>query len=156
MISARRMSQLKLEFQKNWLVEGLPGLNYEDCQKLKESGIETTLQLCQRTRKRSSRQDLAAQMQIPIQQLTKWAVMADLSRVPSVGCHFCGLLLHIRIYSVSQLAQMSFHDLNKGVLRFQVSTTQQPNGCPDSDLMGQWIQEAGQLTSSFSAGLENH
>jgi DNA-binding transcriptional regulator YdaS (Cro superfamily) len=147
MVTTRRLSQTKLDIQKNWLIEALPGLNPEDCQKLKECGIETTLELCQRTRKRSSRQELATQMQISIRDINQWGAMADLSRVPSVGCQYCELLLQVGTYSVRQLAQVSWHDLRKRVSRFQMTTTQQPKLSLDPELMAQWIQEARQLMS---------
>ncbi len=146
--STRKLSRIQLDIQKNWLIEVLPGLNHEDCQKLKQCGIETTLELCKRTRKRSSRHDLATQMQISIRDITQWGVMADLSRVPSVGCQYCTLLLQVGTYSVRQLAQVSWHDLRKRVAQVQMRATQQPKLSLDPELMAQWIQEAQQLTSN--------
>jgi hypothetical protein len=147
MVSTRRISRTKLDFQKNWPIESLPGLHPQDCQKLKEYGIETTLQLLQQTRKDSSKQNLAATMQVHLQHITKWAALADLSRVPSVGCQYCGLLLHVGICSVSQLTQVSSHSLQKRILRLQVATIQQPDGVHRNfGLIAQWIQEARQLT----------
>ncbi|MBW4564342.1 MAG: DUF4332 domain-containing protein [Mojavia pulchra JT2-VF2] len=70
-------------------------------------------------------------MQMHIQHINKSTALADFSRLPSVGCQYYGLLLHVGICSVNQLAQVSLHDLQKRILRFQVITTQtiqqQPN-----------------------------
>lgn len=145
MVTSRRGSRTKLHLQKNWEIERLPGLNSQDCQRLKACGIETTLQLCQQALRLPARQNLAARMQVRVQHIAKWAAMADLTRIPSVGCQYCGLLLHIGICSVGQLAQMPLHNLQKQVLRFYVAVTRQPDLCPDPGLMSQWIQQARQL-----------
>ncbi len=125
----------------------LPGLTPQECNNLKECGIETTLQLLQQARKLPSRQKLAAQMQVHIQHVTKWAAMADLARIPSVGCEYCGLLLHAGVGSVSQLAQIPLHKLQQQIIRFQVANTRNPDLCPDAGRLALWIQQAQQLTS---------
>ncbi|BDI14446.1 hypothetical protein ANSO36C_02480 [Nostoc cf. commune SO-36] len=148
MVSTRKTPQTKLDLQRNWQIESLPGITPEDSQKFKDCGIETTFQLLQKTRNELAKQNLAAQMQIHIQHIHKWVALADFSRLPSVGCEYCGLLLHVGICSVNQLAQLPMHDLQRRVLRFQVTTTQQQpqHIYRNSGLMAQWIQEARQLT----------
>lgn len=146
MISDRKVPSTQANIQRNWPIENLPGISAEDLQKLKECGIETTLQLLQQTRNNLSKQELAARMQIHIQHISKWRALADLSRLPSVGCEYCGLLLHAGIGSVSQLAQVYLHDLQRQILRFQAVTTQKPDQVyRNSGLIAQWVQEARQL-----------
>lgn len=125
----------------------LPGLSSQDQILLAKAGIKSTLELLQRGENLSQRQALAAQLQVHIQYVNKWVAMADLSRIPSVGCTYCGLLLHSGIASTAQLAGMSVQNLQKQVKRFVVSVLQQPQQCPDAGQMTQWIQEAQYLAS---------
>ncbi|NEO63853.1 MAG: DUF4332 domain-containing protein, partial [Moorea sp. SIO4G2] len=49
------------------------------------------------------------------QYVNKWVALADLARIPSIGCQYCGLVLHAGICSLTQLAQTPpglFHSKN--------------------------------------------
>lgn len=127
---------------QNWQIKQLPGLSSQDQMKLKACGIQTTYQLLQQTRTPEQKQALATQLQVREQQINKWVVLADLSRVPTVGCQYCGLLLHAGVYSVVQLAQMPAHKLHQQILRLQVATLRRPDLCPSVSEVTQWIYQA--------------
>jgi hypothetical protein len=125
----------------------LPGLSQRDQQLLQHSGIMTTLQLWQLTQNKVSTATLAARLQVPQRQLLKWISLADLARVPAVGCTYCGLLLHAGIQSVDQLSQSSPAQLHQYLLRLQVMMMRRRDLCPSASQVVRWIQEAQQLTS---------
>ena len=142
-----KSSQNNPVLEMHFELELLPGLSSQDQTLLASSGIKSTLELLQRGESLSQRQALAAQLQVHIQYVNKWVAMADLSRIPSVGYTYCGLLLHSGIASTAQLARMSVQTLQQQVKRFVVSVLQQPKQCPDAAQMAQWIQEAQYLIS---------
>jgi len=129
----------------NLAIESLPGLSDRDRAQLKACGIATTQQLLARTRAKSAQLAIANQLQIHPQYISKWAALADLARVPSVGGRYCGLLLHAGIASVAQLAQTPTHRLHRQILRMQVATMQRRDLCPAVEVVQRWIAEARSL-----------
>lgn len=129
----------------NWQISQLPGLSAHDQAKLKDCGISTTLQLLQQGSHPAQRQVLAIRLQTHIQHINKWVALADLACLPSVGCQYCGLLLHAGICSCAQLAQTPLHRLHQQILRFQVATLQRRDLCPSNSELQVWIQQARSL-----------
>jgi hypothetical protein len=129
----------------NWRIDQLPGLSAENQAQLLAYGITTTLQLLQRAGTPAKRQILATQLQIHLQHVNKWVALADLSRIPSVGCQYCGLLLHAGIGSCTQLVQTPLHRLHQQVLKLQVATFQRRDLCPSVDEVAVWVQQARSL-----------
>ena len=127
----------------DWPISQLPGLNSQN-QKLllNRCGITTTSQLLQKGQTQAQKMMLANVLQVNLRDLSKWVAMADLARIPSVGCQHCGLLLHAGVGSITQLAQMPVHRLHQQVLRLHVATLQRRDLCPSAALVQQWIQEA--------------
>lgn len=132
---------------KNWPLDQLPGLSQEDLAKLADCGISTTLQLLQNTQTMAEKQALATKLQVHIQHLNKWIALADLARVPSVGCHYCGVLLHAGVSSPIYLKQMSIPRLRQQVLKLQVATLQRQDLCPSFDEVSGWIRDARSLST---------
>jgi hypothetical protein len=130
----------------NWLIQQLPGLDLRDQELLESHGITTTLQLCQRTVTPAHQLALANQLQLPLRHISKWAALANLARVPNVGCCYCGLLLHAGIASPAQLAQTPIDRLHRQVLRLQVATMQRPDLCPTLEEVREWICQARSLS----------
>ncbi len=135
---------------KNWSISQLPGLHPEDQDKLIQHGITSTLQLFHVTQTSAQRQQLATQLQTHIQHINKWAALANLARVPSVGCQHCGLLLHAGIISPEQLGQMSLPRLHQQILKLQVAMFQQRDLCPSLNEVSEWIQQARLISQSAS------
>lgn len=129
----------------DWAIEELPGLSVEDCSKLRSLDITTTRQLLQKTSTPQLRQVLANQLQIKSQYVHKWVALADLARIPGIGCRYCGLLLHAGIISVTQLAETPAYKLHQQILRLQVSMTQRPDLCPGVEIVSGWIKMARSL-----------
>jgi hypothetical protein len=129
----------------NWAIAQLPGLSDPDRLLLAEYGIDTTQQLLKTTRTPGDRQALAAQLQVHIKHVNKWFALANLARIPAVGCQYCGLLLHVGISNPTQLAQTAPATLHRQILRLRVTTAQRPELCPGFDEVVQWIDQARAL-----------
>lgn len=127
---------------KSWPIDQLPGLKPPEVQKFKRYGINTTAQLLQQTHPPEALETLAAHLQIHLQHLKKWRAMAELAQLPSVGCQYCGLLLHSGIGSNERLAQTPVHRLHQQVLRFYVSTLKRRDLCPEVGQVATWIAQA--------------
>lgn len=128
-----------------WPIEQLPGLSQQYVDGLKSCGIITTQHLLTKTQTLQLKQSLANELQLHVQYIHKWVALADLARIPSVGCQYCGLILHSGIASVLQLSQTPIHRLHRQVLRLQVATFQRQDLCPPVELVQQWLQEAQSL-----------
>lgn len=127
---------------KNWNIADLPGISDQDCHNLGELGIRTTFDLLKNTQTRSQRIDLAAKLQLHPHHLQKWIALADLARIPSVGCQYCGLLLHAGITSPAQLSTTAVSRLHRQVLKLYVSTLQRNDLCPPPGEVARWVQQA--------------
>jgi hypothetical protein len=128
-----------------WHIADLPGLSAENQQQLRSIGIENTLQLLQRGVTAAKRQQLANQLSIHSQYVNRWVALANLAQVPSVGCQYCGLLLHAGISSVPALAQTSPQQLHRQVRKFHVANMQRSDLCPPVEQVNTWIQQARSL-----------
>jgi hypothetical protein len=126
----------------NWSIEQLPGLSPEDLTLLLDRGIQTTFDLIKLGRTPEKRTLLASDLQIHLHHVTKWVALADLARIPSVGCEYCGLLLHAGIASPMQLAQTPIARLHRQILKLHVATMQRRDLCPTIDIVDRWIQQA--------------
>ncbi|WP_017304520.1 DUF4332 domain-containing protein [Spirulina subsalsa] len=131
----------------SWDLEQLPGLNAELHRQFQSLGLETTAALLNEGTTPEQCNAIATQLHLPLQQVKKWVAMADLSRLPSVGCEYCGILLHSGIASVSQLAHTPVHRLHRQILRMQVSTLQRRDLCPPVQEVQKWVREAQVLQS---------
>jgi hypothetical protein len=132
--------------QRFWSIEHLPGLDAQEQKTLLECGIETTLDLLRRTSTPERKRSLSAQLHIHLQHIHKWAALADLARIPAVGCQYCGLLLHTGIVSPEQLAQTPLQTLHKMILRFYVTHLRRQDLCPSQEQLARWIQQARELS----------
>ena len=128
-----------------WPIEQLPGLSKANQEQLKSLGINNTQDLINLTKTQTNKQSLANQLKCQVQLITKWVALADLARVPSVGCHYCGLILHSGIISVNQLAQTPVSSLHRQILKLQVATLQRKDLCPSPDIVQTWIKEARRM-----------
>ncbi len=128
-----------------WPIEQLPRLNKRNQEQLKSLGINNTEVLLNSTKTQANKQSLANQLKSPVQLINKWVALADLARVPIVGCDYCGLILHSGIISVKQLAQTSVSSLHRQILKLQVATLQRQDLCPSPDVVQTWINEAKKL-----------
>ncbi len=130
----------------NFAIQELPGLDVAAQTQLIEHNIRSTLQLWARTLTPAQQHALASELQIHPQYVQKWAALANLSRLPSVGCRYCGLLLHAGIASPEQLAQTPFQRVHQLILKLQVAELQRKDLCPSLQQVSQWVQEAIALT----------
>lgn len=130
-----------------WPIEQLPGLSAQEQQRLSDCGIHTTADLLQQTQGDRPLQALAIALGRPAKHLKKWSILANLAQVPSVGCTYCGLLLHAGISSPQQLAQASPHRLHPQILRLHVATLRRRDLTPTVSEVSQWIAQAKLLVS---------
>ncbi|WP_404784409.1 DUF4332 domain-containing protein [Altericista sp. CCNU0014] len=127
---------------QGWPLAELPGMSAQDCQKLYDLEIESTTALLKRTQTPAKQRQLAEKLQMSDRWVRKWIALAELSHLSSVGCQYCGLLLHAGITSAAQLSNMSPSMLHRHILRLQVSTMQRRDLCPNAGVVARWIQEA--------------
>jgi hypothetical protein len=127
---------------QGWPLSELPGMSAQDYQKLYDVEIESTTILLKRTQTLAKQRHLAEKLQLSDRWVRKWMALAELSHLKSVGCQYCGLLLHAGVTSVAQLSTMSPSTLHRQILRLQVSTIQRRDFCPSAGAVMQWIQEA--------------
>lgn len=132
---------------RDWPIAHLPGLSKENQSQLEECSITTTGQLIRMTKTQAAKVLLANQLQINIQYVNKWVAMANLARIPSVGCQYCGLLLHAGVASPAQLAQMPVERLHQQILRLHVATMQRNDLTPSVDRVQKWVQQARLVSS---------
>ncbi|MDY7022383.1 MAG: DUF4332 domain-containing protein [Cyanobacteriota bacterium] len=127
----------------DWPLAQLPGLNYSNRKLLREKcGITTTTQLLENAHTQAQKMMLSNVLHRNLRDISKWVAMSDLARIPSVGCQYCGLLLHAGIGSATQLSQMPVHRLHQQILRLHVMTLQRRDLCPSVAIVQQWVQEA--------------
>ncbi len=129
----------------DWAIALLPGLSTDDHTRLVACGIHTTLQLLHQGKTPETRSHLASQLQTPIRHINKWIALADLARIPGVGCQYCGLLLHAGVASPTQLAQTPLDRLHRQMLKLQVATLQRRDLCPEIGEVEQWSRQARML-----------
>ncbi|NEO72656.1 DUF4332 domain-containing protein [Moorena sp. SIO3H5] len=136
----------------HWSIEQLPGLSIQDQSKLKELGITTTRELLEKASTGQAKQALANQLKVKTQYVNKWVALADLARIPSIGCQYCGLVLHAGICSLTQLAQTPPHRLHQNILRLQVATMKRRDLCPGVDQVARWTKQARDLAIGKGTG----
>lgn len=117
-------------------------MSAQDYQKLYELEVETTTQLMRRTQTLAKQRQLAARLQMSDRWVRKWMALAELSHLKSVGCQYCGLLLHAGVTSVAQLSTLNTSVLHRHILRLQVTMTRRRDLCPPVGTIAQWIHEA--------------
>ena len=126
----------------DWSIGDLPGVNNPERILLENLGITTTGELLSAAPDAATKLQLAIDLGTKIQYVNKLVALADLARLPSVGCQYNGLLLHTGIVSVKQLAQMPAHKLHQQILRLHVATLQRRDLCPQLDRVQTWIKQA--------------
>jgi predicted flap endonuclease-1-like 5' DNA nuclease len=129
----------------DWSIGDLPGLNKSEQALLQELGIMTTGQLLNVAPDAATKQQLAINLGTKIQYVNKLVALADLARLPGVGCQYNGLLIHTGIISVKQLAQMPAHKIHQQLLRLHVATLQRRDLCPDLAQVQGWIRQSQEL-----------
>ena len=130
---------------KSWPIERLPGLSSQQQTQLIECGITSTGKLLRNVRTPEQKLALADKLQVNVKYVNKWLALANLARVPSVGCQYCGLLLHAGVASPTQLAEMTVLRLHQQVLKLQVATMQRRDLCPGVEQVQNWIEQAKRL-----------
>ena len=123
-------------------MEKLPGISADEVQLLHSVNITNTQELLALTKTLAEQQLLANKLKIKVEYVRKWTALADLARIKSVGCNYCGLILHSGIISTQQLSKVNAPTLHRQILRLQVATLKRKDLCPSLSLIQQWIKEA--------------
>lgn len=126
----------------SYALRQLPGLSQEHWQLLHTAGLTTTDDLLKVARSPQQLQAIAAQLKLAPRYLQKWAALAELASLPSVGSDYCGLLLHSGVASVAQLAQQAPGRLHTQIRKLHTMTLRRSDLCPTPDQVVQWVREA--------------
>ncbi len=129
-----------------WPIDAIPGLDANSRTALLSCGIDSTGKLLQH-RSPERQRSLAARLRVHPQHLTKWMALADLARIPAVGCQHCGELLHAGIASPQQLALTPIGQLHRQLMKLHVATLRDRQGCPSLGEVRLWIEQAQRLTA---------
>ena len=132
----------------NHPIAQLPGLMASQIKQLKACGISTTFDLLRQGNSVAQRQQLSAQLNTNIKHINKWTALANLARIPGVGCEHCGLLLHAGVSTPQQLATMTVQRLHPQLLRLQVQLFNRADLAPDTAQVAVWIHQAQQILQS--------
>lgn len=132
----------------NWPLNQLPGLSEENVARLQRLGLETTQDLLVQADSPDALQALATRLSLPLRYPQKWVALARFSQLPSVGCQYCGLLLHSGIASIPQLATVAPGQLYNRVRRLHTATLRRSDLCPTADQVVQWVREAQHVLKS--------
>ncbi len=127
---------------RDWPIGDLPGLQPYERTALINLGITTTKELLAIASDATTKQELATNLGTKIQYVNKLVALADLSRLPGVGCQYNGLLLHTGIISVNQLSLMPAHRIHQQLLKLHVATIQRRDLCPGLAQVQGWIKQA--------------
>ncbi|PZO51390.1 MAG: DUF4332 domain-containing protein [Phormidesmis priestleyi] len=126
----------------NHPIAQLPGLSAPEIKRLSACGIATTFDLLRQGNSVPQRQQLSAQLNTSVKHITKWTALANLARIPGVGCQYCGLLLHAGVSTPQQLAAMSVQHLHPQLLRLQVQLFKRADLAPGVAQVANWIEQA--------------
>lgn len=127
---------------KNWSIQALPGISDKEVNLLRDVGIQTTRDLLTVARSPQTLQAAAQKLGLSLRYLQKWAALAELAQLPSVGCQYCGLLLHSGITSIQQLSATAPGRLHSQIRRLHTMTMKRSDLCPTADQVVLWVQEA--------------
>ncbi|MDJ0531082.1 MAG: DUF4332 domain-containing protein [Xenococcaceae cyanobacterium MO_207.B15] len=125
-----------------WSIDKLPGISKKDQDLLTSNGIYTTQDLLAKVKTPQDKYTLANKLQISLKYINKWSALADLARIPTVGCEHCGALLHSGIASVAQLKQTPLSQLHSHLKRLYVGNTRNKDLSPSVGQVKQWIEQA--------------
>jgi Domain of unknown function (DUF4332) len=128
----------------NWAIFDLPGLDPNLGKDLDEVGLTDTCQLVGLSVKQQI--ELATSLGHHPRHIQKVVAMASLAQLSSVGCDYCGLLLHAGVSSVAQLSLMPVSQLHRSVLRLHVAVLQRNDLTPTVDRVQQWVSQAQLLS----------
>ncbi|MBE7381980.1 MAG: DUF4332 domain-containing protein [Leptolyngbya sp. SIO1E4] len=131
-----------------WPLSQLPGLSDEQAAQLQSLGLETTQDLLTQTRSSRDLQGIARGLNLPLRYAQKWTALAELSQLPSVGCQYCGLLLHSGVASISQLSIAAPGRLHSQIRRLHTATLRRSDLCPTPDQVVCWVRDAKQFLQS--------
>jgi Domain of unknown function (DUF4332) len=132
-----------------WPITELPGVDTKTAAELTAIGIidtEQLLALTEPTQISNNQPQLAAI--VSTRPGRKLLALAKLAQIPSVGCKYCGLLLHAGVASIEQLSQTPPQQLHQLVLRLHVSLLQRRDLTPRIDQVQNWVQQAKIIVNS--------
>jgi hypothetical protein len=134
-----------------WPINELPGVDDKTADALTAVGIINTEQLLalhtlSKTASNIDHPQLAAI--IGTRPGRKLLALAKLAQIPSIGCQYCGLLLHAGVASIEQLSQTPPQQLHQLVLRLHVALLQRRDLTPRIDQVQNWVQQAKVILNS--------
>ncbi len=132
-----------------WPITELPGVDTKTAAELNAVGIidtEKLLALTELLPIHSDQPQLAAI--VSTRPGRKLLALAKLAQIPSVGCKYCGLLLHAGVASIEQLSQTPPQQLHQLILRLHVALLQRRDLTPRIDQVHNWVQQAKAIISS--------
>ena len=123
-------------------VEGV-GDTYEE--KLKMSGIETTIDLLEKARTTYARKKLAKNIGISEKLILDWANRADLMRINGIARQYSDLLEAAGVDTVVELSHRNPENLYEQLRGFDVSRSHKVRQKPSKRAIRMWVEQAKQM-----------
>ena len=127
---------------QNYPIDQLPGRSPTQVEQLSSCGIRTTFDLLRQGNSIEQRRQLSTQLNTNLKHINKWTALANLARIPGVGCQHCGLLLHAGVSTPQQLSTMTVQKLHPQLVRLQVQLLRRADLAPNAAQVATWIRQA--------------
>ncbi|MGV6858772.1 MAG: DUF4332 domain-containing protein [bacterium] len=125
-------------------IEEIEGIGAGFGRRLREQGVESTLDLLHKGATRASREQLSNATSIEAFIIRKWVSMADLIRIPGIRGQFAELLEASGVHSVQELAAQNAADLNITMINVNATEHRTPV-MPTAGMVSQWVTTAQTL-----------
>lgn len=120
----------------------IEGIGEVYAKKLMEKGIETTLELLEKTRTPQARDELARETDISSKLILEWANLADLMRINGIGEEWSDLLEEVGVDTVPELATRNPDNLYEAIENFDISRSRLVRRKPTKEQVTEWVEQA--------------
>lgn len=127
--------------ESSYFIEEISVIDSESVLSLKETGIHSTADLLEKSRKSSNRTKLAKNIEVEKEQIDLWVNIADLMRIKGVSDEYYKLLADLGIKSISNLAKQDSEKLHEQLVK-HIEKTKWEGEPPTEELVNKWIESA--------------
>ena len=128
----------------NYKVEEIEGIGPVIGEKLRNSGVKDTDTLLARSLTPKDRKSLAEESELTINQILKFANLADLFRINGVGSEFAELLEAAGVDTVPELAQRNASNLTQ-MMTAKNEERKLTRRVPSEKEVSKWVEQAKNL-----------
>jgi hypothetical protein len=138
-----------LEHEVSYPIWEIWPIGLEHISKLKEKGINTTVDLLEKSKKKSERVKLARELNVDGKLVDQWVFIADVMRIKGIGMEYYILLADFGIKSVDDLTKSKPDILYKQLIK-HIEKTNWGGKPPTEELVTEWIKNAKETEKVIS------